>query len=155
MTWEPVEREVQFWSEFCFNRFSGSAMKWPRSSSACGAGRWNLFLRSSFPHRPPPPPPPATRVAVPPGVNMLLDPPIAPSNYSPLAHQGISWVGSKWDIFGWKIVRLSGRCFVRGKSECDYDTRAPEIQIDPPKPCWCFPCDSQENSILTKRPFVK
>ena len=110
MTWEPVERKVQFWSEFCFNRFSGSAMKWPRSSSACGAGRWNLFLRSSFPHGPPSPPPPlpATRVAVPPGLNMPLDPPIAPSNYSPLAHQGISWVGSKWDIFGWKIVRLSG-----------------------------------------------
>ena len=57
----------------------------------------------------PPLPPPATRVAVPPGLNMPLDPPIAPSNYSPLAHQGISWVGSKWDIFGWKIVRLSGR----------------------------------------------
>ena len=32
-------------------------MKWPRSSSACGAGRWNLFLRSSFPPSPPPPPP--------------------------------------------------------------------------------------------------
>ena len=53
------------------------------------------------------------------------------------------------------FVRRDQRCFVRGKSECDYDTRAPEIQIDPTQPCWCFPCDSQQKSVLTKRTFVK
>ena len=157
MTWEPVEREVQFWSEFCFNRFSGSAMKWPRSSSACGAGRWNLFLRSSFPHGPPSPPPshPGSGAARAEYASRSPHRPIqlftARSPGNQLGRQQVRY----FRLENCPFVRRDQRCLVRGKSECDYDTRAPEIQIDPPQPCWCFPCDSQEKSVLTKRTFVK